>query len=136
MLESDYPYVAHNQTCTYNPDLGKVTVTAVNLVPGQSVDQLKAAIAQGPTSVTVDASQPIFGQYKNGVINSPACGTDLDHAITAVGYGVTSSGNTEYYIVRNSWGDGWGNKGYVNIAAKDGPGICGIQYISAWPNTN
>ena len=116
MLESDYPYVARNQTCNYNPDLGKVTVTGVNYVPGQSVDQLKAAIAQGPTSVTVDASQPIFGQYKNGVINSPACGTDLDHAITAIGYGTDPTAG-DYYILRNSWSDSWGNKGYINIAA-------------------
>ena len=58
-------------------------------------------------------------------MNSKSCGTNTDHAITAVGYG-TENGE-EYYLVRNSWGASWGDKGYIKIAAVDGgPGICGI----------
>jgi len=57
-------------------------------------------------------------------LNSPKCGTDLDHAITAVGYG--SENEQDYYIVRNSWGVSYGEQGYVRIAAVEGKGICGI----------
>ena len=57
-------------------------------------------------------------------MNSPKCGTDLDHAITAVGYG--SENEQDYYIVRNSWGVSYGEQGYVRIAAVEGKGICGI----------
>ena len=85
-----------------------------------------AAIAVGPVAVTVDAESPIFSGYTSGVINSAGCGTDLDHAITAVGYG--NDGTQDFYIVRNSWGAAWGDKGYLKIAAVEGgEGICGLQ---------
>ena len=99
-----------------------------------SVDQLKAAIAKGPTSVTIEADRSVFQQYTSGVLNSAACGTSLDHAVTAVGYG--SASGQDYYIVRNSWGASWGLAGYINIAAVAGQGICGIQMDSLWPTTS
>jgi len=59
--------------------------------------------------------------------NASACGTSLDHAIAAVGYGTDSSG-TPYYLVRNSWGTTWGDAGYIKMQITgDGPGMCGIQ---------
>jgi len=109
-------------------------VTAYKNVPSRSVSQLKAAIAKGPTSVTIEADRMAFQGYTGGILNSTACGTSLDHAVTAVGYG-TEKGQ-EYYIVRNSWGASWGESGYIRIAAVDGAGICGIQLESLWPTTN
>jgi len=97
------------------------------------VSQLKASIAKGPTSVTIEADRSVFQMYTGGVLNSSACGTQLDHAVTAVGYG--TEGGQEYYLVRNSWGASWGDAGYIKIAAVDGVGICGIQQISLWPTT-
>jgi C1A family cysteine protease len=133
-LESAYPYTARDGTCKYEAAKGKVNTKGVNTVQARSVDALKAAIAKGPTSVTVEADRAAFQQYTSGILNTTACGTQLDHAITAVGYG-TSNGQ-DYYIVRNSWGASWGDKGYINIAAVPGVGICGIQQTSVWPNTN
>jgi len=66
-------------------------------------------------------------------LDSTACGTQLDHAVAAVGYG-TEAGQ-DYYIVRNSWGASWGLDGYIKIAAVDGAGICGIQMESLYPST-
>jgi len=63
--------------------------------------------------------------YTSGVMDSTACGTNLDHAVAAVGYG--TEGGKDYYIVRNSWGASWGDQGYIKIAAVEGKGICGIQ---------
>jgi len=69
-------------------------------------------------------------------LNAKNCGTDLDHAVTAVGYGADSKGN-QYYIVRNSWGPSWGEKGYIRIAAgQDGSGVCGILLDSTRPTTD
>ena len=133
-LEADYAYTARDGTCKYASSKGKVNVKSIAQVGAKSVAQLKAAIAKGPTSVTVEADRAAFQQYTGGVLNTSACGTSLDHAITAVGYG-TSNGQ-DYYIVRNSWGASWGDHGYINIAAVEGIGICGIQQISVWPTTN
>ena len=133
-LESDYPYTARTGSCKASSTKGKVDVKKIASVQARSVDQLKAAIAAGPTSVTVEADRTVFQAYRSGVLDSTACGTSLDHAITAVGYG-TENGK-EYYLVRNSWGASWGDKGYIKIAAVEGKGICGIQQVSLYPATD
>ena len=79
---------------------------------------MKAAIELTPVSVTIEADKLVFRHYKSGVMNSKLCGTSLDHAVTAVGYG-TESGK-DYYLVRNSWGAAWGEAGYIKIAAVEG----------------
>ena len=132
-LEQNYTYTARDGTCRASQMTSSVGVTRVNQVPSRSASALKAAIAQGPTSVTVEADRSVFQRYTGGVLNSAACGTQLDHAITAVGYG--NKNGQSYYIVRNSWGPNWGDQGYIMIAAVEGTaGICGIQQTSVWPN--
>jgi len=85
--------------------------------------------------VTIEADKMVFQMYTSGVLDSTACGTSLDHAVAAVGYG-TESGK-EYYLVRNSWGASWGENGYIKIATtSSGAGICGIQSQSLYPQTN
>jgi C1A family cysteine protease len=134
-LEQNYTYTARDGTCRASQMTSSVHVTKVNTVQSRSAAALKAAIAVGPTSVTVEADRSVFQRYTGGVLNSAACGTSLDHAITAVGYGTLSG--QDYYIVRNSWGASWGDRGYINIAAVEGTaGICGIQQTSVWPNTS
>jgi cathepsin L len=71
-----------------------------------------SAIDQQPVSVAIDASTNTFQYYTGGVITT-GCGTTLDHAVVAVGYG-TSNG-TDYFMVRNSWGTNWGMNGFVMI---------------------
>ena len=73
--------------------------------------------------------------YTSGVITG-ACGTQLDHSLTAVGYGALNG--VEYYKFQNLWGTAWGMDGYVLIARGEqynaGAGECGIyttpSYIS------
>lgn len=73
-----------------------------------------------------------FQFYKKGIFNNKACGTDLNHGVAAVGYGVENG--VEYYVVRNSWGAWWGDAGHIKIAAVEGDGICGIQMDSVYAN--
>jgi len=133
-LETAYPYTARDGSCKAASAQGRVDVEAFTTVPKQSVSQLKAAIAQGPTSVTIEADRTVFQMYTSGVLDSTSCGTNLDHAVTAVGYG--TEGGKDYYLVRNSWGASWGEQGYIKIAAVKGVGICGIQQISVYPKTD
>ena len=81
-------------------------------------------------SVTIEADKSVFQMYKEGIFDSTECGTSLDHAVTAVGYG--KENGKEYYIVRNSWGPMWGEDGYIKIAAVEGDGICGVQMESVF----
>ena len=138
VLESDYPYTSgHGQTGTCDSSKasgGVVKVTGYASVPSNSVSQLKAAIDQGVVTVTIEADQSVFQMYTSGVMDSTACGTNLDHAVAAVGYG--TEGGKEYYIVRNSWGASWGDQGYIKIGAVEGAGICGIQMQAYSATTN
>jgi len=102
-----------------------------------SVDQtenaLEAAVAQQPVSVAIEADMSVFQHYTGGVLTNDACGSNLDHAVLAVGYG-TLNGQA-YWKVKNSWGSGWGSEGYVNIAkgsASEG-GECGIRKLAVFP---
>ena len=131
--EATYPYTAMDGNCNY--DSSKVIarpVSRANVTPNNAV-ALKTAIAAGPVSVAIEADTFVFQFYSGGILNSKACGTNLDHGVVAVGYGVDPS-KGEYYIVRNSWGSSWGVKGYINIAIVDGAGICGIQMEPVYPN--
>jgi len=132
-MESDYTYTARDGSCKYKKTTSVNEMSYTN-VPSNSVAQLKAAVAKAPVSVTIEADTSVFQRYTGGVLNSSACGTSLDHAVAAVGYG-TESGQ-DYYIVRNSWGASWGESGYIKIAAVEGAGICGIQMESLYPSSN
>ena len=114
-----------------------MAVKSVHHVKSYDQAQLMAAIAEGPVAVTVDADSTEFLFYTSGVINSPNCGTKLDHAVTAVGYGHDEATDLDYYLVRNSWGAAWGDQGYFKVARNgDGYGMCGIQEISVYATTN
>jgi hypothetical protein len=128
--QSDYPYVAVDQTCK----TGKARTAPISGftdVPVNSAAALKAAINKQPVSVAIEADTFTFQSYTKGVINDASCGTNLDHGVVAVGYNDAAS--PPYYIVRNSWGASWGDKGHVLIGIKDGAGICGIQLAASYP---
>ena len=134
--EADYPYTAKTGFCEADWG-GAVEVSEVNPVKSYSQSALMAAIANGVTAVTIESASLVFRQYTSGVISDTSCGTSLDHAVAAVGYGTDSATGLDYYLVRNSWGANWGDNGYVKIArVGDGYGICGIQEISVWATTN
>lgn len=134
-LNSVYPYKAISEICfaAYN---GPVNVKKVHPIKSYNESALMTAIAQGPTSVTVDSSDTVLHHYTSGVI-SEGCGTKLDHAVVAVGYGHDKATDLDYYLVRNSWGPEWGDQGYFKVARTgDGYGTCGIQEISIWAETS
>ena len=90
-----------------------------------------AAIASQPISVAIEADKMVFQYYTSGIFDASTCGTNLDHAVALVGYG------DGYYILRNSWGTSWGEKGYMRIARTgDGVGICGVQMEPVYPTSN
>jgi cathepsin X len=68
---------------------------------------------RGPIACNIDAG-PIV-DYTTGIVT--ATSTEVDHTVSVVGWGVDAT-EGRYFIVRNSWGEYWGEQGFVRV--KDG----------------
>jgi len=82
-------------------------------------------------TASLNAASGVFQLYGSGIIDSPMCGTQLNHSVLAVGYGVEDG--KEYLILKNSWGVNWGEKGYVRVALTEGKGTCGVNQDASYP---
>ena len=130
-LTSEYKYTATDGSCKASKTSKNGPISGYVDVPENDAAALKAAIAKQPVSVAIEADTFTFQGYTSGVITGSACGTNLDHGVLAVGY--NDEAKPAYYIVRNSWGSSWGDKGYVKIGIEDGAGVCGIQMAASYP---
>nr|XP_026693028.1 cathepsin L1-like isoform X4 [Ciona intestinalis] len=131
--EADYPYEARNDHCRFDNSSIAATLTGCVDVTSGSETQLEKAVGSiGPVSVAIDASHISFQLYGSGVNYEPMCSTTtLDHGVLAVGYGA-DNGN-EYWIVKNSWGEGWGKLGGYIKMAKNKNNNCGIATQASYP---
>lgn len=118
----DYQYTGKDEACRQFTEVGFVNAWSLYNV---NAEQLKQILNMFVIAVAIEAENDWFRQYQSGVITT-GCGTNLDHAVTAVGYGNDENGQ-EYFIVKNSWGESWGEQGYVRIA----PDQCGITLYPA-----
>jgi len=119
-------------TCTYQNDAPIPAIDSYKTIPKGNETELAIALAlNGPVAVLVDASKASFQFYSNGIYYEPTCSANqLDHALLNVGYGVESG--KKFWIVQNSWGSSWGNKGYI-MMSKDKHNNCGIASQATYP---
>jgi hypothetical protein len=82
---------------------------------------LASAVSIQPVAVGIDASSVYFTMYSGGILDQASCGTDLNHAVLLVGYGTDESTQEKYWIVKNSWGEHWGEQGFIRLARDDDP---------------
>jgi len=109
---ASWPYTATTGTCT--PHNMVASIKGCNkLGVNNYTDLLNAVATIGPIAVSVDAST--WNTYQSGIFSG--CDKektmDIDHAVQLVGYG--SENGTPYWIVRNSWGASWGEKGFIRL---------------------
>jgi len=123
MLESDYPYIGRDGTCKFVASKAKMQVKSVHTFAANNEAKMMNAVHQyGPLAIALDASK--FDYYSSGIMNGSGCTAGApDHGVAVVGWGV--EGSTKYWIVRNSWGEDWGEKGYVRIVR--GVNACGVE---------
>jgi hypothetical protein len=99
-----------------------------------SNDALITALKQQPVSIALDADPSVFQHYVCGIISGACSDGSIDHGVLAVGFATDESGK-QYFRVKNSWGTGWGEKGYFRIARNDSApaGQCGMLSFSSVP---
>jgi C1A family cysteine protease len=149
--EDDYPYISGqgssnnnfcNNTCSNLP--GSQIKKYVDVKPS-SDEAMMNALAMQPVSVAIEADQREFQLYKSGVFTG-TCGKNLDHGVLVVGYGTdhgsVSGYSMDYYKVKNSWGETWGQGGYILLARgtkpdgtlyNEGAGQCGVLLEGSFP---
>ena len=121
MLDSDYPYYAGSTgvagACsTGTLFLPKVSVTSYTIL-GTNVEDTMATYLLSTGPIQVDMAASSWSSYTGGIMTAASCGTGVNHAIQAVGVYIDPTGATpSYWKIRNQWGSGWGESGYIRVA--------------------
>ncbi|CAN6444214.1 unnamed protein product [Victoria cruziana] len=131
--EADYPYQGSGGTCNQAQASNvAANITGYATVPSGQETALQGAAANQPVSVAIDAGGTSFQFYSEGIFDG-ACGDQLNHGVTVVGYG--ENGGRKYWTVKNSWGTGWGENGYIRMrrGSAGKKGLCGIAMDASYP---
>ncbi len=133
--EESYPYKARDDKCHFNKDTVAATLSGYVDVKTGDEDALKEAVATaGPISVAIDVKDK-FMLYKEGIYVDKSCSSkELNHGVLLVGYGTNSTNgkSQDYWIVKNSWSEKWGEIGYIRMA-RNQKNMCGIATAASYP---
>ncbi|MQM05124.1 hypothetical protein Taro_037930 [Colocasia esculenta] len=129
--ESAYPYKAAEDSCRSGNIPPAEKIHSFGYVTPNDEQQLLKAVARQPIAVVFDGHDKSFQHYKSGVYTGPCISFFTVHALTIVGYGASDDG-TKYWTAKNSYGESWGEGGYVRVQrdVQDPAGMCGI---ATWP---
>ncbi|CAI5534934.1 unnamed protein product, partial [Closterium sp. Naga37s-1] len=98
---------------------------------------LMLAVRRQPVVVHIEASADTFFQYDGTFkYQDPACYTgNLNHVVLVIGYFINRDDGSQnrisppFWIIRNSWGVGWGDGGHMRMDIQGGDGVCGINVL-------
>jgi len=129
-----YPYTAEEEQCN-NTCKSLVKISNYSDIIQNKEKILMKAVQHQPVSVAIQANKRSFQMYKSGIYSDPDCGFQLDHGVLLVGYGYDKDLNMDYWIIKNSWSESWGENGYIRIQRNidDSRGLCGIAMDPSVP---
>jgi len=131
------PYTGKDSTCPMK-SCSRTYVAKYRYVGGYygacNEELMKMSLVQnGPLSVSFEV-YPDFMHYAGGVYHHTGLLEKFNpfeltnHAVLLVGYGTDAKTGEDYWLVKNSWGTGWGEGGYFRI--RRGVDECGIESIA------
>lgn len=128
-LNSTYPWKGKKSWLCHYKKLGtNPIVRGIMTLPSRNETALAAALATvGPIAVAIDARSNKFRFYKQGIFNESSCSsTAVNREALVVGY------EGSYWIIKNSWGIHWGQRGYIYMA-RNGRNLCGVATRALYP---
>lgn len=121
-------FVASGGVCQELHYYPNATISEYGRSPN-SADAIKAEIyARGPVAAGVNAVEIL--EYTGGVVDMPYKSRGVDHIVSIVGWGSDAGG--QHWVVRNSWGEYWGERGFFRI--RMGGNQLGIEGQVSWAN--
>jgi C1A family cysteine protease len=127
--EASYKYTARDGTCKKVPSVS--TIKSFTDVAAGDEAALMVAVNTQPISIAIEADQACFQFYQSGVLDDASCGTNLDHGVLLAGYDTDAASGKDYWLVKNSWGSSWGDKGYIKFVR--GKNQCGLTLAASYP---
>ncbi|MDY6892475.1 MAG: PKD domain-containing protein, partial [Chloroflexota bacterium] len=115
--EACLPYIASNSPCSgLCPDWSErlYTIDERGYVQNNIQAIRESVIEEGPLVVAMGIGSK-FGGYWDGDIYRCTNDNGANHAVVIVGYDETDN----YWIVRNSWGSGFGDGGYFKVGCEE-----------------
>ncbi|XP_017079416.1 procathepsin L [Drosophila eugracilis] len=109
-----YPYIDNKDKCKYDGSQSGAHLEGFAAIPPKDEEQMKKVVATlGPIACSVNGLESLKN-YAGGIYNDNECNQgEPNHSILVVGYG--SENGQDYWIVKNSWDDTWGEAGYFRL---------------------
>uniref|UniRef100_A0A1B6CHZ6 Cathepsin propeptide inhibitor domain-containing protein n=1 Tax=Clastoptera arizonana TaxID=38151 RepID=A0A1B6CHZ6_9HEMI len=125
--EDDYPYVGTDRECTLNQSKIAVNISGVVSLSTDEADMARWLVKHGPIAARINAETML--SYTKGIANPSRwdCLPKINHAVLIVGFGTYKHKRKSlpYWIIKNSWGTSWGEKGYMRMVR--GKAMCGLN---------
>jgi len=128
-LQAGPSYDIWNSICSHQvQDNTVVRSRGLVQLPVNQALPLMQALQHGPVAVSVAGSD--WFPYQSGIFDSCPHNVVVDHAVLALGYGKDGKDGAtpglKYWLLRNSWGAGWGEGGFIRLLRHDDyEGYCG-----------
>lgn len=111
-------------------ETGKMIDYNDNVSFAQRLELFKKTLATtGPIAMVIKSSCQTFSNYGSGILNDDGdCACDnvgcIDHAVLMVGY--DDLADPPFIKIKNSWGTGWGENGYIRVSQREANGRYGL----------
>ncbi|KAJ3452822.1 hypothetical protein M0812_04599 [Anaeramoeba flamelloides] len=125
MNKNDYPYLSVSGYCAFDKSQSLSTIDKIVNITSSDYEVAQSLYEYGPMSISLHVIESLLF-YSGGLYNDVMCSQEnVNYAALLIGYGFWEEDPTQaYWLIKSSWGDTWGDEGYLYIARDNN--LCGV----------